>query len=135
LWPDASASPGGSPPIIATVTKVTSKKDKNTNSASLLLSYSIRNAKNVAVDVEFVFFYKGIAIKSLAPEFQDKHGALRAIRRISPSTDDESAALEVTIPTTALGTTQRKLKARGCFVRDAQVLECGKKFDVSFPKH
>jgi len=60
---------------------------------------------------------------------------LRAIRRFSPSSDDESALLEVTIPTTSLGTTERKLKARGCLVKEAQVLQCSKDFDVSFPKN
>ena len=134
-WPDAAASPGGSPPIIATITKVTSKQDKSTSSVSLVLSYSIRNARNVPVDVEFVFFHKGAAVKSLASEFQDSNGSLRAIRRFSPGSDDESALLEVTIPKTALGTTERKLKARGCLVKEAQVLQCSKDFDVSFPKN
>ena len=135
LWPDAAASPGGAPPIIATITKVGSKKDKTTNSVSLQLSYSIHNAKNAAIDAEFVFFLKGAAVKSLAPEFQDKDGSLRAIRRFSPSSDDESALLDVTIPTTALGTTERKLKARACLVKEAQVFQCSKNFDVSFPKN
>jgi Zn-dependent protease with chaperone function len=135
LWPDAAASPGGPPPIIATVTKVNSKQDKSTKSVSLRLSYSIRNAKNAAVDAEFVFFHKGFPVKSLTPEFQDKDGSLRAVRGISPTSDDESAALEITIPTTALGTTERKLKARGCLIKEAQVLQCSKDFEVSFPKN
>ena len=135
MWPDPATSPGGRPPIIATVTKVTSKKDKNSNSVSLALSYSIRNAKNDAVDAEFVFFHKGTAVKSLAPEFQDKDGSLRVVRRLTPGSDDESALLEITIPTTALGTTQRKLKARGCLFRETQLLQCSKEFEVSFPKN
>lgn len=134
-WPDAAASPGGPPPIIATVTKVSSKQDKSTKSVSLLLSYSIHNAKNAAIDAEFVFFLKGAAVKSLAPEFQDTDGSLRAIRRLSPTSDDESSLLEVTIPTAAIGTTERKLKARACLVQETQVLQCSKDFDVSFPKN
>lgn len=134
-WPDAAASPGGSPPIIATVTKVSSKQDKSTKSVSLSLSYSIHNAKGVAVDAEFVFSLKGVAIKSLASEFQNKDGSLRAARRFSPTSDDESALLEITIPTSALGISERKLKARGCLVRETQVLQCSKDFDVSFPKN
>jgi hypothetical protein len=135
LWTDAAASPGGPPPIIAFITKVSSKQDKNTSSVTLLLSYSIRNAKNAAVDVEFFFNRKGAAVKSLASEFQDKDGSLKAIRRLTPGSDDESAQLEVSIPTNALGTTERKLKARGCLVKEAQVLQCGKEFEVSFPKN
>jgi len=134
-WPDAAASPGGAPPIIATIMKVSSKQDKSTKSVSLRLSYSIRNAKNAAVDAEFIFFLKSNAVKSLAPEFQDKQGSLRAIRRINPDSDDDTAVVEVTIPITALGTTEHKLKARGCLVKEAQVLQCGKEFDVSFPKN
>jgi len=49
--------------------------------------------------------------------------------------DDESALLEITIPGSALGTPERKLKARGCLVQEAQVLQCSKDFDVSFPKN
>ena len=135
LWPDAAASPGGPPPIIATVTKVSSRQNKSTNSVSLLLSYSIRNAKNVPVNAIFVFYLKGATVKSLSPEFQNTDGSLRAVRRLSPGSDDESALLEVTIPTTALGITERKLKARGCLVKEAQVLQCSKEFDVSFPKN
>ena len=135
LWPDAAASPGGAPPIIATIMKVSSKQDKSTKSVSLRLSYSIRNAKNAAVDAEFIFFLKGNAVRSLAPEFQDKQGSLRAIRRINPDSDDDTAVVEVTIPITALGTTEHKLKARGCLVKEAQVLQCSKDFDVSFPKN
>jgi hypothetical protein len=134
LWADAAASPGGQPPIIATVTKVSSKQDKTTKSASLLLSYSIHNAKNRVLTAEFVFRYKGTSVKSLVPEFQDKDGSLTAVREIRPTSDDESALLEITIPSTALGTTQRKVKARGCLVEKAQVLQCSKEFDVSFPK-
>lgn len=133
-WPDAASSPGGRPPIIATVTKVSSKQDKNTNSVTLLLSYSIHKAKNAAVDVQFFFNRKGASVKSLAPEFQDRDGSLKAVRRLTPVSDDESAQLEISIPTTALGTTERKLKARGCFVQEAQVLQCSKEFEVSFPK-
>jgi Zn-dependent protease with chaperone function len=135
LWTDAAASPGGPPPIIAFITKVSSKQDKNTSSVTLLLSYSIRNAKNAAVDVVFFFNRKGAAVKSLASEFQDKDGSLKAIRRLTPGSDDESAQLEVSIPTNALGTTERKLKARGCLVKEAQVLQCGKEFEVSFPRN
>ncbi len=135
LWPDAATSPGGSPPIIATVTKVGSKQDKSTKSVSLLLSYSIRNAKNTAVDAEFVFWHKGVAIKSVAPEFQDRDGSLRVVRRLTPISDDESASLEIIIPTTVLGTAERKLKARGCLIKAAEVLQCSKDFDVSFPKN
>ena len=135
LWPDAAASPGGAPPIVATVTKINSKTDKTNHSVSLQLSYSIHNARNTAVDAEFVFFLKGASVRSLAPEFQDKDGLLRATRRFNPGSDDESALLEVSIPTSALGTTERKLKARACLVKETQVLQCSKDFDVSFPKN
>jgi len=135
LWKNAAASPGGPPPIVATVTKVNSKQDKSNHSVSLQLSYSIHNAKDTAVDAQFVFFLKGVPIKSNAPEFQNRDGLLRASRRFSPGSDDESALLEVTIPTSALGTTERKLKAQACLVKETQVLQCSKDFDVSFPKN
>jgi hypothetical protein len=77
----------------------------------------------------------GVTVKSLVPEFQNTDGSLRAVRPFSPGSDDESALLEITIPTTALGASERKLKARGCLIKEAQVLQCSKDFDVSFPKN
>ena len=133
LWPDAATSPGGSPPIIGTVVKVSSKKDKTTRTVLLRLSYSIRNAKNEEIDAVFFFSQKGQAVPSLDPAFQGKNGALIAIRQFKPTADEEYAELEFNIPTAALGISQKKLKARGCLVRKEQLLQCSKDFDVSFP--
>jgi Zn-dependent protease with chaperone function len=133
LWPDAAASPGGSPPIIATVSKGAAKSDKTTKSVSLQLSYSIHNARNEDVEAVFLFTLKGQTVPSLDPAFQGKNGALVAIKHFTPRSNDESGQLELTVPAAAVGTPQRKLKARGCLVNKAQILECGKEFDVSFP--
>jgi putative metalloprotease len=133
LWPDAATSPGGSPPIIATVSKVAAKSDKTTKSVSLQLSYSIHNAKNEDVEAVFLFSLKGQTVPSLDPAFQNENGALVAIKHFIPGSNDESGQLELTVPAAAVAAPQHKLKARGCLLNKAQILECGKEFEVSFP--
>lgn len=133
LWPDAAASPGGSPPIVATVAKVSAKGDKATRSVALQLSYSIHNAKDQEVEVAFLFSLKGQIVPSFDPAFQGKSNALVATKHFTPTTNDESGQVVLTVPTSAVGTPQRKLKARGCLLSKAQILQCGKEFDVSFP--
>jgi Zn-dependent protease with chaperone function len=133
LWLDAASSPGGSPPIIATVAKVAAKSDKTTKSVSLQLFYSIHNARNEDVEAVFLFSSKGQSVPSLDPAFQGKDGVLVAIKHFTPGSNDESGQLELKVPASAVGAAQRKLKARGCLLNKAQILECGKEFDVSFP--
>jgi hypothetical protein len=133
LWPDAATSPGGSPPIIATVSKVAAKSDKTTKSVSLQLSYSIHNAKNEDVEAVFLFSLKGQTVPSLDPAFENENGALVAVKHFIPGSNDESGQLELTVPAAAVAAPQHKLKARGCLLNKAQILECGKEFEVSFP--
>jgi len=134
LWPDAANSPGGSPPIIASLSSVSSKQDKTSHSVSLQLTYSIHNAKNVDLAAEFVFFYNGSMIRGNAPAFQDKNGSMVALRRFRPASDEETAQVEFIVPSSALGVPQRKVKAKACLSDNIQVIECSKEIEVSFPK-
>jgi len=135
MWPDAATSPGGRPPIIATLAKVSSKQDKTNNAVLLQLSYSIHNATGREVDAVFLFSLKGQQVPSIDSTFQGKNGSLVAIKRFIPTSDDESSQLAFVVPTSALGTQQHKLKARGCLLSKNEILECSKEFDVSFPSH
>ena len=134
-WPDAATSPGGSPPIVATIAKVSAKGDKSTKSVSLQLSYSIHNAKNEDVEAVFLFSLKDQMVPSVDPAFQGKNNALVATKHFTPATNDESGLLELRVPTAAVGTPQHKLKARGCLLNKEQILQCGKEIEVSFPKN
>jgi Zn-dependent protease with chaperone function len=133
LWPDASASPGGSPPITSSLAKVSSRQDKTTKTVSLQFQYTIHNAKGIDVAAAFLFSLKSVPVKSNDPAFQDNSGSLVAIRHFTPTTDEESSEVQVSVPSSALGISQHKLKAKACLVSDVQVLECSKEFDVSFP--
>lgn len=135
LWPNAADSPGGSPPIIATVAKVSARNDKTTKSATLQLSYSIHNAKDEDVELVFLFSSKGQMVPSFDPAFQSKNNALVATKHFTPTSNDESGQLELTVPTSAIGIPQHKLKARGCLLNKAQILQCGKEVEVSFPRN
>ena len=132
LWPDAARSPGGLPPIIATLTKVSAKEDKLNKGASLRFSYSIHNARGEEIDAVFLFSLNGQAVPSVDPAFQGKNGSLAALKRFTPTSDNESSQLELLIPASALGTLQHGLRARGCLLNKNQILECSKEFAVSF---
>jgi len=134
-WPDAGSSPGGSPPILATVTKVSSKEDKTNKIVSLQIIYTIHNAKGRDLAAEFRFFLKGVPVRSTDPAIQDKDGLLVAVRHFKPTSDEESSQLETTVPTSAVGVNERNLKANACLFTNMEVLSCSKEFEVSFPKN
>ena len=135
LWPDAAKSPGGLPPILATLTKVSAKQDKPNKGASLRFSYSIHNARGKEIDAVFLFSLNGQVVPSADPAFQGKNGSLTALKRFTPTSDNESSQLELLVPHSALRTPQRNLKARGCLLNKNQILECSKEFAVSFPSN
>jgi len=135
VWSDAATSPGGRPPIIATLAKISSKQDKTKNGVLLQLSYSIHNAGGREVGAVILFSLKGQAVPSIDPAFQGKNGSLVASKQFMPASDEESSQLNFVVPTSALGTQPHKLKARACLLSENQILECGKEFDVSFPSN
>ena len=135
LWPDAATTPGGPPPIIATFTKLSAKEDKPNRGASLRFFYSVHNARGHEIDAVFRFSLNGQAVPSVNPTFQGKDGSLTALKRFTPTSDDESSQLELLVPTSALGTPLHKLKARACLLHKDSILECSEEFAVAFPRN
>ena len=55
LWPDASVSPGGSPPITSSLSKVSSRQDKTNKTVSIQFHYTIHNVQGIDVGAAFLF--------------------------------------------------------------------------------
>ncbi len=51
-WPDPALSPGGLPPVVATLGKVDSEQDKKQGTAIISVPFTIRNAQNKEVTIE-----------------------------------------------------------------------------------
>ncbi len=134
-WPDAASSPGGVPPTIATFGKISFKQDKQEKSVVIHIPYRIRNARNVEVDTEVLFYFKGNAVPSLNPQFKAGDGSLVANRRFTPLSGNESGSVDLTVPTTAIGIKERKLKAKVCLSSQGESAECSKEMEASFPKN
>jgi Peptidase family M48 len=134
-WRDAASSPGGAPPIIATLGKVSSKQDKLEKRVVMQIPYSLHNAKGVEVDTRVSFSSKGNSVPSLVRDFQTDDGSLTAMKAFTPVSKSQSGSVEITVPTAAIAISERKLKARFCFFSQGERLECSKETEVSFPKN
>jgi hypothetical protein len=134
-WPDTASSPGGLPPMIATIGKVSTKQDKIEKGVLMHAPYSIRNAKGIEIDAAVFFYFKGNPVRSLNPQFQAKDGSLVAIKGFMPGSTIESGSMDIVIPSTAIGISERKLKARFCLINAGETVECSKEVDASFPKN
>jgi hypothetical protein len=139
-WPDAVSSPGGLPPMIATIGKVSIKQDKVEKGVVMQIPYSISNAKGIEIDAAEIdaavfFSFKGNAIPSLNPQFQAKDGSLVATKGFMPGSRIQSGSIDIAIPSAAIGISERKLKARFCLINLDEPVECSKEVDASFPKN
>lgn len=134
-WPDTASSPGGLPPMIATVGKVSIKQDKIQKGVVMQAPYSIRNAKGIEIDAAVFFSFKGNAVPSLNPQFQATDGSFVAIKGFMPGSRIQSGSMEIAIPSAAIGISERKLKARFCLINADEPVECSKEVDASFPKN
>src|SRR5215468_10260114 len=98
-FPDAASSPGGRPPVVATVGHVAVKQEKRESKVAIQIPYNIRNASNTKVAMAAVFRFKGRSVPSQMPEFQGKDGSLLAVKLFTPVTQSSSGSVELDVPT------------------------------------
>lgn len=133
-WPDAAASPGGTPPVLATVGPVKASKEKQEKAAVIQIPYMIRNAKGARVAAVVLFMLKGKRVAGALPAFRDRDGQLVASSVVEVNGANESGSVVVKIPAAALEGGSRKLKAVAGLVGEGEVLDIGKEFSVEIPK-
>jgi len=133
-WPAAEDSPGGRPPAIATLGKISvSRKDK-AKILEIRVPYEIRNAGETEVLIVAFFRRDKVSVPGALPEYQLKDGSLVAVHRFTPTSGLESDSATLSIPAAALGTKKRDCKATLVIATVSEILDDAKPIKVKFPK-
>lgn len=133
-WPDPSVPPGGTPPPIATLGTITASRDKKGKAVLLHIPLNIRNAKGTPITVAAIFKKGKQPVPAALPEFQLRDGSLAALESVVPEAWDQSSNLSLRVPSAALGTKHRNLKATVQVLAGKELLELSKPLAVRFPK-
>lgn len=133
-WPDPERSPGGRPPLVGTIGRVSVSRDSVTTGIVVSAAVTVHNAHRSAVWITVGFFHRGTPVPAALREFRSTNGSLAAGRRFEPASSNQSFEATVSVPTAALGTQQRKLQAVVALVADGEILDTSRSFDVSFPR-
>lgn len=133
-WADVDESPGGRPPVIATLNNIRSKKDQSNKVAVITASLNVRNAKGLSISCSAIFHVDGKPVPSVMNGLKTSEGHLIAGIKGKLTTLDETGTIEIRVPTEAIGTKHRKLKSYlVVFGPDGEVLYTSDEFSVSFP--
>lgn len=133
-WGSPDSSPGGVPPIIATLGHVSTSMDRESKEAIIHVPLNIRNAKDINVTIAVLFHRKKKPVPGALAEYQLEDGSLAAFDTVTPESWNEFTTFALRVPTAALGTKHRKLKAIVAVTSGNEVLESSRPFKVSFPK-
>ena len=136
-WTDVDKSPGGRPPIMATIIGASAEKEKVGMKAIIRGTVNFRNAQNRTVYVVVKFFHNGRAVDA-SPDGRESYSLndkeLESGFRAMPKSANETTWIEIQVPTSAIGSRERKLKAKlGVYSADGELLDSSKEFTVSFP--
>lgn len=131
-WPQAELSPGGVPPVVAFLEKVTAKENKRDKTADISVPIYCHNANTAEVVV--LFEKDKQLVKANDPTLADNAGNLFFASKVDCS-DREGLPALLRLPATAVSERDRKVKAFvSVFDSNNQLIEQSKKFDVKFPK-
>lgn len=133
-WPDADASPGGRPPLVAFVGKPSGRENKQTNTADLSLPIYCRNATR---PLQFVMTFRKDKrlIQTSDEQFRKENGELIFRQNFTCSEKTEATPIIVQLPATLVSKDDRKVEALVyVYSNDGAFLEEYKPFPVHFPK-
>lgn len=136
-WPNASKSPGGQPPVVATIMGVAAEKLRENRKALIRGTLHVRNARNRTLFIVVKFFHRErpVPVTNDAPESYNIGGnGLETGFRASLNSDDETTGIALTVPTAIIGIRERQLKARlSVLDGEGNILDSTKEFVVNFP--
>lgn len=132
-WPQAELSPGGRPPVVAFLGKISAIENKREKTADISVPLSCHNATD-PVRVVMLFEKDRQPVKANDPAWADKNGNLLFSSTLKCSDNDVPPAA-FRLPAAAVNKADRKLKAfLVVFDSENHLLDQSKKFDVRFPK-
>jgi hypothetical protein len=132
-WPDASSSPGGTPPVVAFMGEPNSKENKNDGFADVSVPLYCRNTQE-AVDLILVFQKDGQPVHSAEASFADDKGNLVAHEKVTCPEKDEAGPTLVRVPATVVDDHDRSTVAAAYVANNGQVIAGSKTFEIHFPK-
>jgi hypothetical protein len=133
LWPDASISPGGRPPVVAFLGQPTAVENKATGTADISLPLYCRNADQL-VDLVLVFNKGGHAVKAVSNEFADKDGNFVVHEKSICIDKSEATPTYIHVPAGAVAEKDRAMKAAAFVGASGELIAGSKQFDVRLPK-
>ena len=131
-YPDAAKSPGGAPPVVATLGEVKVSKDDKAKEAVITFPYNVRNAKAATINV--LFAHKGKAVAGVVPEFQFEDGAFGIVRAAQTSASPNQESFSIRIPAAALNGKDRKLSTIVQIVAEGEIVAASQSFKINIPK-
>lgn len=130
-WPNATLSPGGSPPPVAFLGQPSSHENKEGHTADIMIPVSCRNVDE-PIEVVLIFEKDNQTVKAADPQFGTLDGTL-LFRKSTQCSDNEGSVL-VQVPAEAVGEHDRSVKATAAVVAESGIIGQTKLFDVHFPK-
>jgi hypothetical protein len=134
LWPDAAASPGGVPPMVAFAGKASAQENRQTKTADLTLPIYCRNASEPVLAM--IFLKKDQQyVKAPSQELSDSKGDLVFRHQFECNEKSEASPIVVRLPASLVKKDDRKVQAFvGVFSQEGDFLDEFKPFTVHFPK-
>jgi len=134
LWPDANASPGGMPPLVAFVGKPSAQENKKDKTADLTLPIYCRNATE-PLQFTILFRKDKVPVKAIDDEHRNDRGELTYRQNFDCSEKSEAQPVVVHLPATIVAKNDRKLEATTyVFSGAGQFIEEYRPVSVHFPK-
>ena len=134
LWPNPDQSPGGVPPALATFGQISVKRDEVSKAAIVNIPVNIRNVKDGAFAVVILFSKNKKPVRAATPEYQLGNGSLGAFQTLTAASWNFTTTAALVVPSSALGTKDRKLDAKAFVIVGDEVIAESKPFEASFPK-
>jgi len=132
-WPDAPASPGGRPPVIAFLGQPEATENKKAGRADISIPLYCRNA-NAPLDVLLAFEKDNHPVKSADAGLANKDGNLIVREKAECFDRNDNVPVVLHVASTAVTDHDRSTKAMVMIGDGAAVLAASKLFDVHFPK-
>ena len=137
-WPNAAKSPGGQPPVVATILGVAAEKTRADRAALIRGTLHVRNAQNRTIFVVVRFFHRGqpVPVATDAPEsYQIGGTGLETGFRATLTSASETTGIALTIPTAVIGIRERSLRARlSVLDGEGNIVDSTREFSVDFPE-
>jgi len=136
-WPNAARSPGGQPPIVATILGVGAERVRAERAVLIRGTLHVKNAQSRTIYVVVRFFHQGgpVKVADRTPEHFNLGGnGLETGFRAQLTSTDETTGVAIKIPTAVIGIKERRFKARlSVLDGDGNILTSSGELTVNFP--